>query len=111
MAVRWYAIHTYSGQETKVFQYLNEVIQAGDMGDKLTQVLMPTQDGWDVLRELASHPETREIPVILCSVLPERSLALSLGVAAFLNKPVTQAALLDALEQCLRTQKPSTGRG
>jgi transcription termination/antitermination protein NusG len=44
MATRWYALHTYSGQENKVFLYLTELIQAGDMGDKLTQVLMPTQD-------------------------------------------------------------------
>jgi len=44
MAVRWYAVHTYSGQEAKVFQFLNELIQAGDLGEKFTQVLMPTQD-------------------------------------------------------------------
>jgi transcriptional antiterminator NusG len=44
MAVRWYAVHTYSGQESKVFQYLTELIQAGDMGEQLRQVLMPTQE-------------------------------------------------------------------
>ena len=44
MAARWYAVHTYSGQESKVFQFLTELIQAGDLGDKLTKVLMPTQD-------------------------------------------------------------------
>jgi transcription termination/antitermination protein NusG len=44
MAARWYAVHTYSGQESKVFQYLTEFIKSGEMGDKLTQVLMPTQD-------------------------------------------------------------------
>lgn len=44
MAARWYAIHTYSGQENKVFTYLNELIQSGEMGEKLLQVLMPTQD-------------------------------------------------------------------
>ncbi len=64
-------------------------------------VLMPSQDGWDILRELSSGADTRHIPIILCSVLPERSLALSLGVAEFLNKPVTQSALLDALRRCL----------
>jgi CheY-like chemotaxis protein len=63
-------------------------------------VLMPSQDGWDILRDLASDPSTRQIPIILCSVLPERSLALSLGVAEFLNKPVTQEALLSALRRC-----------
>ena len=44
MAARWYAVHTYSGQESKVFQYLTDLIAAGDMGENLTQVLMPTQD-------------------------------------------------------------------
>jgi transcriptional antiterminator NusG len=42
--MRWYVVHTYSGQETKVFQYLNEVIAAGDLGEQIKQVLMPTQD-------------------------------------------------------------------
>jgi transcriptional antiterminator NusG len=42
--MRWYAVHTYSGQEAKVFQYLNELIESGDLGENLKQVLMPTQD-------------------------------------------------------------------
>jgi CheY-like chemotaxis protein len=60
-------------------------------------VMMPSIDGWEVLQMLAAHPHTRHIPVIICSVLKERELALSLGAAAFLPKPVTQAALLQAL--------------
>lgn len=44
MAARWYVVHTYSGQETKVFTYLSELIEAGDLGEQLKQVLMPTQD-------------------------------------------------------------------
>lgn len=43
MAARWYVVHTYSGQEGKVFQYLTELVQSGEMGD-IKQVLMPTQD-------------------------------------------------------------------
>ena len=42
--MRWYVVHTYSGQEAKVFQYLNEIIEAGDLGEQMAQVLMPTQD-------------------------------------------------------------------
>ena len=64
-------------------------------------VLMPSQSGWDILRELGRDPATRHIPIVVCSVLPERSVALSLGVAGFLNKPVTQQALLDVLRRCL----------
>ncbi len=68
-------------------------------------VLMPSQDGWDLLRMLRGDPDTRHIPVILCSVLPERSLALSLGVAEFLNKPVSREALLAALERCIPSSR------
>lgn len=44
MAKRWYAVHTYSGQEGKVTEYIDNVIKSGDMGEMLTAVLMPTQD-------------------------------------------------------------------
>ena len=44
MASRWYVVHAYSGQESKVHQYLNELIQSGEMNDQIKQVLMPTQD-------------------------------------------------------------------
>jgi len=61
-------------------------------------LMMPGQDGWDVLQSLLNHPETRHIPVIICSVLKQKELALSLGAAAFLAKPITEQALLAALE-------------
>lgn len=62
-------------------------------------VMMPTIDGWELLQMLRAQPATRHIPVIVCSVLKERSLALSLGAAGFLEKPVTQDALLQALAE------------
>lgn len=60
-------------------------------------VMMPTMDGWELLQALQAHPDTRHIPVIVCSVWDEPELAFSLGAAEFLKKPVTQKALLDAL--------------
>ncbi|MCL2688965.1 MAG: transcription termination/antitermination protein NusG [Chitinispirillia bacterium] len=44
MALRWYVVHTYSGQETKVFNFLNEIIESGEMGEEIKSALMPTQD-------------------------------------------------------------------
>jgi len=32
-------------------------------------ILMPAQDGWDLLRELADEPSARGVPIILCSAL------------------------------------------
>ncbi len=60
-------------------------------------VMMPSQDGWEVLQGLKNDEATRDIPVIICSVLDDRELAYSLGAAAYLPKPVTQADLLSAL--------------
>ena len=62
-------------------------------------VMMPTTDGWELLQMLRAQPATQHIPVIVCSVLKERDLALSLGAAGFLEKPVTQDALLRALAE------------
>ncbi|MBI3958814.1 MAG: response regulator [Chloroflexi bacterium] len=63
----------------------------------LLDVMMPEQDGWEVLQHLHNHPATARMPVIVCSVLQEKALALSLGAAGFLAKPVTQQSLLEAL--------------
>lgn len=60
-------------------------------------LMMPDQDGWDVLQTLANQPQTQHIPVIVCTVLNVKELALSLGAAFFLEKPVSEQALISAL--------------
>ena len=62
-------------------------------------VMMPSQDGWEILQLLKANPETRAIPVVICSVLRERELALALGAIEFLVKPVSRDDLLLALER------------
>lgn len=57
-------------------------------------VMMPGQDGWEILQHLQQDPATAGIPVVVCSVLREQALARSLGAAGFLAKPVNQQALL-----------------
>ena len=42
-------------------------------------VLMPRLDGWAVLAALKSDDESRDIPVIIVTVLADRGIALSLG--------------------------------
>lgn len=62
-------------------------------------VMMPSFDGWQVLRDLRSDPRTASIPVIVCSVLDEPELALGLGACAFIKKPVNRLELLAVLEK------------
>jgi CheY-like chemotaxis protein len=63
-------------------------------------VMMPSQDGWEVLQTLKHDPTTADVPIIVCSVLRERELALSLGAADFLAKPITGRQLISALHRC-----------
>lgn len=63
----------------------------------LLDVMLPRQDGWEVLRALKAHERMRRAPVIICSVMHQPELAAQLGAANYLKKPVTQAQLLQAL--------------
>jgi len=62
-------------------------------------VLMPRMDGWAVLTALKSDPELAAIPVVIVTVLEDRGIAVSLGAAEFLTKPVDRARLAAAIRQ------------
>jgi signal transduction histidine kinase/CheY-like chemotaxis protein len=62
-------------------------------------VLMPRMDGWAVLTALKSDPGLAEIPVIIVTVLEDRGIAVSLGAAEFLTKPVDRPRLAATLRQ------------
>ena len=61
-------------------------------------LMLPEQDGWEILQRLTNHPDTQAIPVVICSILRARQLALALGAAAFLEKPVDEMEFLGVLE-------------
>jgi len=62
-------------------------------------VLMPRLDGWAVLAALKSDIELRNIPVIIVTVLADRGIALSLGAAEFMTKPVDRARLAAVIRE------------
>ncbi len=70
----------------------------------LLDVMMPEVDGWELLGRLTSHPATSHIPVVVCTILAQRDLALLMGASAFLRKPFTRPELLAVLDSlCPRT--------
>jgi signal transduction histidine kinase/CheY-like chemotaxis protein len=62
-------------------------------------VLMPRMDGWAVLTTLKSDLELASIPVIIVTVLADRGIAVSLGAAEFLTKPVDRTRLAGTIRQ------------
>jgi signal transduction histidine kinase/DNA-binding response OmpR family regulator len=62
-------------------------------------VLMPQMDGWGALKEFKTDPQLRDIPVIIVTVLNERGMAIPLGAADFLTKPVDRHRLTAILRE------------
>ncbi|MBX3082645.1 MAG: response regulator [Anaerolineae bacterium] len=64
-------------------------------------VMLPKQDGWEVLQLLKNRRATQHIPVLICSVLDAADLAMSIGADGFLKKPPGESVFLDALARHL----------
>lgn len=90
---RYHIIH--EGRAQHVFEaiatYAPDVI--------VLDIMLPDADGWELLSDLHHHPASRSIPVITCSVIREENLALALGAALCLHKPVDYRDFIQALDQ------------
>ncbi len=63
----------------------------------LLDIMLPKKDGWEILSELKNTRETKNIPVIMASVLSERNLAYRMKADEYLIKPVTQEELVETI--------------
>jgi CheY-like chemotaxis protein len=60
-------------------------------------IMMPDKDGWQVLHELKSDPATRNIPILICSIMEDEEKGISLGASDYLVKPFLQDDLVNAI--------------
>jgi signal transduction histidine kinase/CheY-like chemotaxis protein len=65
-------------------------------------VMMPQKDGWDVLAELRKTPEISNTPILVCSIIQDKTRGFSLGAADYLVKPITEDELRRALDRVKR---------
>ena len=61
----------------------------------LLDILLPDRNGFDVLKDLKSSGDTKDIPVIVVSGLDDSNTAFELGAAEYIRKPFDMVALLE----------------
>jgi len=73
-------------------------------------IRLPGMDGWDVLAAIKSDPLVAATPVVVVSVLPDRSRGIAFGASDYLVKPVTREDLLEALGRLVPVRTAQSGR-
>ena len=73
----------------------------------ILDVLMPKQDGWDVLTELKGDRNTARIPVIMCTIVDNANKGFALGANDYIVKPISRRRLLDSLKKYCRSDSCS----
>lgn len=80
----------------------------------LLDVMMPILDGFTLCRMIKENPQTRAIPVVICTARNRKEdlvTAIRAGAEDYIVKPFTKETVLSKIQKAisLRTGKPSTG--
>jgi CheY-like chemotaxis protein/anti-sigma regulatory factor (Ser/Thr protein kinase) len=63
----------------------------------ILDILMPHKDGWQVMHELKADLTTRDIPIIVLSIIDQKDLGYRLGAFDYLLKPFDHDSILSTL--------------
>ena len=67
----------------------------------ITEILVPRLDGLSLCRQLKSDFRTRDVSVLVFSILAASGRAREAGADAFLLKPLAEHALIDTVQRLL----------
>jgi CheY-like chemotaxis protein len=71
-------------------------------------VMMPGLNGWSVLAALKQDPGLAHIPVIMLTMVDQRSQGMALGAVEYLSKPFDRGRLLGILSRWKTPQAPAS---
>ena len=68
----------------------------------LLDIMMPRMDGYEACRQIRSHDETKEVPIVFLSARAQQSdidKGRAYGVSDYLTKPFDPTDLLEVIER------------
>jgi len=69
---------------------------------------MQSLDGWDFLCQMMKMPVLTGVPVVIISILADRTKGFALGAAAVMQKPISRQELFDSLVELGLTPRGDT---
>lgn len=98
-------LHLHDKYEEVFVAYRGEdalAIAEREQPDLITlDVMLPGMDGFEVLEHLKARPVTRDIPVVIVSVIPDQQKGLRLGAFDYVTKPIDEERLIAAVGKAL----------
>ena len=76
----------------------------------ISEILVPVIDGLTLCRRLKADPQTRDISVVIFSILSAAGRAREAGADAFLLKPLAEHTLVNTVRQILEARSARPGR-
>ncbi len=74
----------------------------------ILDILLPDMTGWDVLTGLKANPTTKNIPVVVASVMDEQAQSKTLGATDYLLKPISRRRLQQSLHNIFNKPEPDS---
>jgi CheY-like chemotaxis protein len=60
-------------------------------------LLLPDMSGWDILRQIRENSVTRDVPVVIVTILADEGVGVGFSINGFLEKPIDHEVLLNTL--------------
>ena len=70
----------------------------------VTEILIGKMDGLALCRRVREHPETRQTPIVVFSILAAEARAKEAGASAFLRKPLIGETFVAVIRQVIDAQ-------
>jgi len=67
----------------------------------LLDIRMPAMDGFEVCKVLKDAPSTRDIPIIIVSIIADKDKAEIMGASSYILKPFSPQALIAEIQEVL----------
>src|SRR6266542_2368341 len=87
-----------------------EILQIKRPTIVITDIMMPTLDGFGLVHRIRINPETRDIPVVFITATyvtrEDREFALSIGATRFIQKPVDLEKFLATIAELIDQEQP-----